>query len=193
MRPLTWVLFAILLLVCVFAVRTKADTIVVYPRTTVYALEGDEVTGSGVMIAPGKMLTAAHVTLADKTLKVWFNGKQIPMKVIKQNEDLDLALIKVDIPCPCATIAAHDPVQDQEVIAIGYPYYNMIHAQILTHGNVQGPRENTILAMIAVYPGNSGGGLFTMDGELAGITSRNLPDTLFSLFVPPSIINKFIQ
>lgn len=128
--------------------------------------------GSGVMIAPGRMLTAAHVAKINKQMPLLLNGKQI--KVLKINEDLDLALLEVEEDCPCVPLAAELPVVDEKVYIVGFPVYQEEMPQYLTEGRVQGTTKkyHRTLTSVPAAPGNSGGGLFVYvkdQWRLAGI------------------------
>lgn len=142
-------------------------------RKTVYVVQvGTRGSGSGVMIGPNRMLTAAHVAVngtPEDPLLV--NGKVA--KVLKIDEELDLALLEVDIAHgPYAPLGAL-PGTDANVVAIGFPLNNSVKHQILTNGRVQGTTENRTMVTTPIAPGNSGGGLFRYRNgkwELVGLT-----------------------
>lgn len=114
--------------------------------------------GSGVMIYPKLMLTAAHVAIIPNLM---VNGKPV-MKVIKRDDNKDIALLLVDENCPCAELSPEFPQLDDDVIAIGFPLHYLIKTQILTKGQYQGyiEKENRFMVTTPIAPGNSGGGLF---------------------------------
>jgi S1-C subfamily serine protease len=119
---------------------------------------------SGVMIAPGVLLTAAHC----------FSQVDTPMEeVIKMDRDVDLMLVKApQLDCPCAPIAKTSAVDDI-IHAVGFPL--MTGVQVLTSGRIQEvDMQKTGFMMISapIIFGNSGGGIFNSDGELIGIASR---------------------
>ena len=128
--------------------------------------------GSGVMIAPGRMLTAAHVASIDESFPLLLNGKRI--KVLKIDESLDLALLAVEEDCPCVPLTSVSPSQDTSVAVVGFPVYREGMPQFLTEGRVMGmdtTRPRLTSAVLAA-PGNSGGGLFVLKDdkwELVGI------------------------
>ena len=133
--------------------------------------------GTGVMIAPKRMLTAAHVAKQQSNeTPLYVDGN--PIKVLKIDDKFDLALLEVDLLCPCVPVAKDLPSIDFKVITVGYPLGNLIKAQILTVGAIQGfiPEEYRIMATVAGVPGNSGGGLFgfTKQGwQLFGVVVEN--------------------
>jgi S1-C subfamily serine protease len=128
--------------------------------------------GSGVMIAPGRMLTAAHVAKINEQVPLLLNGK--PIKVLKIDEDIDIALLEVDEACPCVSLTDKLPAVDQVAYIVGFPLHSEEMPQYLTEGRIQGTttKYNRTLTSVPAAPGNSGGGLFVYeDGKwkLAGI------------------------
>lgn len=127
--------------------------------------------GSGVMIAPLLMLTAAHVANAGPVLAI--DGDLAPVRVLRVDPKNDIALLMVAVNCPCATLATRPVRVDQPVTAVGFPYHHVLGAQIMTEGRVQGtaPTGQTIFTA-PVARGNSGGGLFVLESgryKLVGI------------------------
>lgn len=162
--------------------------------------------GSGVMIAPGRMLTAAHVASIDnEDTPLTLNGKRV--KILKIDETLDLALLQVEEDCPCVPVGKDLPKPDTVAYVVGFPVYREGMPQYLTEGKIQGYWEETnrILTNILTAPGNSGGGLFIYnDGqwELSGIVvSVSAIGSLFSVIpvyhvshsVDTKSIRKFLE
>lgn len=139
--------------------------------------------GSGVLIADRLVLTAAHVAHGvDKLEAVFYDGVQIEAQVISSDVRADLALVKLVKPhtkFKPVKLADSDAVEvGDPVFVIGAPF-NVSYT--LTHGIISGRRkvgfeENFDKAEFfqtdaALNPGNSGGPLFNMQGELIGISS----------------------
>ena len=128
--------------------------------------------GSAVVLAPGLMITAAHV-VDHPSFKFYINGK--PVEVLKLDRDRDLALLKVDVGCPCAPLASDSPYMDEEVVAIGYP---LGYPQTLTEGRWQYfLQDGEVVSTTSIAFGNSGGGLFhfnwlSFKWELVGVTNQ---------------------
>lgn len=160
------------------------------PRSTVYLIQ-DPVTrgnGSGVLINDGIMLTAAHVAVRqvwdqevndlvwkpNYDLKVVTDaGLYLDFEVIVFDVERDIALIRVNLACPCAEFAADLPDVDSEVSVVGFPLHGIMGVEIQTKGFFQGVHKDT-LKIITTAPlifGNSGGGVFNSDGDLIGIVS----------------------
>lgn len=161
--------------------------------------------GSGVMIAPRRMLTAAHVAAIDSQYPLLLNGKRI--KVLKIDEDLDIALLEVEEDCPCVPLVSKMPAQDSQIAVVGFPVYREGVPQFLTEGRVMG-KDTTrprITSAVLAAPGNSGGGLFIYNNdqwELAGIVVElSAIGSMFGVVpvfhvvhaVDPETIKKFLQ
>lgn len=149
-------------------------------RATVVRLGHPEGAGSGVVIAPGVILTAKHVTSGAKQIQVEQLGNTYTSTRIIETAGNDISLIVAPgVACPCAHLSTFEGRIDDPVVAIGWPL--SLGVQILTHGHVQGvwqggdAGEPRLVATTNIAPGNSGGGLFRFNDangrwELAGIT-----------------------
>lgn len=130
---------------------------------------------SAVMIAPSRALTAAHcLVLPNLTLEI--NGVDYPVSgsyVVQEGADLAM-LIVPSAPCPCAVIKSALPDVYSGVYVVGYPHGLM---RVVTLGLYQGQYDDPeTLQRFGVTdaraaPGNSGGGVFSAQGELLGILS----------------------
>lgn len=119
--------------------------------------------GSGVMVGPRRMLTAAHVAMVHTpAMPLLVDGKPI-VKVLKVDEAVDLALVEVDIEGPYLPLGDM-PLEDTKVFLVGYPSNEFIGNVIVTEGRVMGrnPDKTRAVATTPASPGNSGGGLFTL-------------------------------
>lgn len=127
--------------------------------------------GSGVVIAPGIVLTANHVAVQIPNGLLIEPGR-IAATLRQHDEDVDLATITAEVACPCAKLAEYPAGQDEPVIVIGFPMNESVHVQILTRGAAQGVVGSQLALTAPVAGGNSGGGVFVWrDGEwqLVGI------------------------
>jgi S1-C subfamily serine protease len=131
--------------------------------------------GSVVTVAPGYVLTAGHVvpgTSRDQMFVV-YNRKRVRAIPVKIDRSRDLALLSVDIACPCAPLATTMPEIDDVVVATGFPLYMTYSLQLLSVGNVQGEYLGNIVTTSTTAPGGSGGGVFFKEKsvyELIGVT-----------------------
>ena len=128
--------------------------------------------GSGVVIMPGIAVTCRHVTQHLKSLDLNILNDTINSKHITEVADVDLAFIKFSYntqrPVKIGNIKNLKP--GEKVVYVGNmgQEFNMF-----SEGYVSGFYEkdgvNYIRTTVITYPGNSGGGIFNMDGEFLGL------------------------
>jgi len=144
--------------------------------------EGQEVprgVGSGFFISSdGYILTNHHVVNgADDIYVTLTDRREFKAKVIGSDERTDVALIKIDATGTTA-LKAGDPTQLRKgewVMAIGSPFGldSTVTAGIVSAtGRDTGDYLPFIQTDVAVNPGNSGGPLLNMRGEVVGINSQ---------------------
>ena len=137
--------------------------------------------GSGFIIsADGYILTNAHVIAdADEvTVRLADAKREFKAKVVGADRRTDVALLKVDASgLPVITLGSSDNLQAGEwVAAIGSPFgfANTITAGIVSAKGRTLPDESFVPFIqtdVAVNPGNSGGPLLNLRGEVVGINS----------------------
>ncbi|MDA8225822.1 MAG: DegQ family serine endoprotease [Betaproteobacteria bacterium] len=137
--------------------------------------------GSGFIISPdGYILTNAHVVdNADEVTVKLTDRREFKAKVIGTDPRSDIALIKIQATgLPVAPIGDPRQLQVGEwVIAIGSPFgfENSVTAGIVSAKNRSLPDNDYVPFIqtdVAVNPGNSGGPLFDMHGQVVGINSQ---------------------
>lgn len=144
--------------------------------------------GSGVIIsADGLIVTNNHVVSGANTIKVTLtNGEEYTAELKGADSDSDIAVIKVNAEnLPFALLGDSDKlVVGQEVMAVGNPLgelggtvTNGIVSALSRDVNIDGTEMTLIQTNAAVNPGNSGGGLFNMYGELIGIVNAKSTST----------------
>lgn len=130
--------------------------------------------GSGVVIAPGDVITNRHVIVDGVSFRVEHGGKNWPAKLIKVDPDHDLAELSVDgLNAPALL------VRDSSTLAVGEKVYAIGSPEglelTISEGLISGLREfdkgRVIQTSAAISPGSSGGGLFDAQGRLVGITT----------------------
>ncbi|MDB5729677.1 MAG: protease Do [Noviherbaspirillum sp.] len=137
--------------------------------------------GSGFIISPdGYVLTNAHVVAESDEVTVKLTTKrEYKAKLIGADLPTDVALLKIDAGnLPVTPIG--DPAKlevGEWVAAIGAPFgfENSVTAGIVSAKSRSLPGENYVPFIqtdVAVNPGNSGGPLFNMRGEVIGINSQ---------------------
>ena len=136
--------------------------------------------GSGFIIsADGFVLTNAHVVEAADEITVKLTDKrELKAKVIGSDRRTDIALLKIEASgLPFVRFGDPNRLRVGEwVVAIGSPFgfENSVTAGIVSAKGRSLPQENFVPFIqtdVAVNPGNSGGPLFNLRGEVVGINS----------------------
>jgi len=135
--------------------------------------------GSGfIMSADGYVMTNAHVVDDADTIYVTLTDKrEFKAKLVGVDERTDVAVVKIQATSlPAITIGDSNKVRVGEwVLAIGSPFGldNTVTAGIVSaKGRDTGDYLPFIQTDVAVNPGNSGGPLINMAGEVIGINSQ---------------------
>jgi len=136
--------------------------------------------GSGFIITPdGYILTNAHVVADASEVRVRMNDRrEMSASVVGIDRRSDVAVIKVDAKnLPTVTLGDPSKVKPGEwVVAIGSPFglENSVTAGIVSATSRSLPNDYVpfIQTDVPVNPGNSGGPLFNMRGEVIGINSQ---------------------
>jgi hypothetical protein len=198
------VLAALIALPATQAARADTQDIAAASRSVVrvalVATDGDSAYfvghGSGIVVAPGKVLTNAHVvelTRSEPNIVLGIipsaGSKSYGGRVVAFSPGNDLALVAFDPAAniPVATFFAGAPADGQQVTAIGYPgsvdraqgmsLEDIIHpmSAVRTNGTVSGGRASkqfdTVLHTAPLATGNSGGPLVDDCGRVLGINS----------------------
>ena len=136
--------------------------------------------GSGVVYAPGLVLTAGHVLERDEDLSVeTADGRTLSARLVGRDHSTDLAVLRVeDLDVEAATPAEGEARVGQISLAVASPgrgdgpratlgIVSSVGGPIRTR---RGPRlERYIQTDASPYPGLSGGPLVDVDGKVAGI------------------------
>lgn len=207
---------------CVVHIKTKIQVTINYqnpfhsffgfdfyePRT-----HKQESSGSGVIVAKdGYIITNYHVIQNATEIEVTLRNKNTyKAKVIGTDKDTDLALIKIEEnDLPAIELANSDEVMVGEwVLAVGNPFnlestvtQGIVSAKgrslNMNQPNQQGnPIESFIQTDAAVNPGNSGGALVNLSGQLIGINTAIASPTGayagYAFAVPSNIVKKVLN
>ena len=141
--------------------------------------------GSGVIISSdGYILTCAHVVSGASNITVSIGDKDYPATLVGEDTTSDIAVVKVDATgLTPATVGDSDNLKvGESVMAVGNPLGELggtvtsgIVSALNRSVSIQSTSSVNTMSLIqmdaSVSPGNSGGGLFNMNGELVGIVN----------------------
>jgi serine protease Do len=155
--------------------------------------------GSGFVIHPsGYVVTNAHVVERSTTVQVRLaSGRRLPGTVVGRDRRVDLALIKVDAPIPLPVL----PLGDSErlavgelVLALGHPFglEQTVSLGIVSRKGAPlqaaAPGFDFIQTDAAVNPGNSGGPLVDMSGQVVGVNSMAARNGSIGFAIPVNLV-----
>jgi Do/DeqQ family serine protease len=164
--------------------------------------------GSGVIISDdGYIVTNNHVVDNAEKVEVALDDKRtFTARVIGKDPSTDLALLKInETNLPFVNFANSDDIKvGQWVLAVGNPFNltstataGIVSAKgrnIHILNDQQFPIESFIQTDAAVNPGNSGGALVNLDGDLVGINAAIASNTGsytgYSFAIPSNIVRK---
>lgn len=177
-----------------------------------YQAEPARSAGSGVIISPdGYIVTNNHVIAEAHKIEVTMNDmRTYEAVVVGSDPSTDLALLKIDdSELPYLTFGNSDDIKVGEwVLAVGNPFNltSTVTAGIVSAkarnlnllrydpGSDQFPIESFIQTDAAVNPGNSGGALVSITGDLIGINTAIASKTGsysgYAFAIPASIVQK---
>lgn len=179
-------------------VLPKTVSITVVGVKEIFQLQGDKdglrierstmtvtVRGAGVFISPNAhVLTAAHLFWFKEVLDVQvcrYDGECSTSEVLYKQDDRDLALVGTGFKGEAnyATLANPRTLQvGQEVLAVGNPLglaFSVSHGIVSALNRDDAGPYNMTQSDAFLNPGNSGGPLFNLGGEIIGINSRIIP------------------
>ena len=136
--------------------------------------------GTGFLVRDDLVVTAAHVVKDQAEISLSIGTEIVGAEVLGMDEPADLALLRISRPVNghVFTFVSTPPQLGEEVAALGFP----LDADLtFTAGRVSGLNRqqtigsrtvtNLVQTDAAVNPGNSGGPLLTLDGDVAGVVS----------------------
>ena len=145
-----------------------------------------EVIGSGVIVSPdGYVVTNYHIVeKVTKIRAVLFNEQQVTVSVVGQDQDTDVALLKLDLaeedqPVPYAEFGDSSGLEEGDfVMTMGCPLgltrsvsFGVVSNTKRYLGDQLSRYNLWIQTDAAINPGNSGGPLVNTRGEIVGITT----------------------
>ncbi len=154
--------------------------------------------GSGVVIMEnGTILTNLHVVASARHIKVtFFDGLESDADVVNVQPENDLAVLRAkrlpDDLQPATMRSTGDLRPGDEVVAVGFPFgigpsasSGIVSGLKREFRSPEGEQKLTNLIQFdaAANPGNSGGPLVTMDGEVVGIVTAILNPSHQRVFI----------
>ena len=147
--------------------------------------------GSGVIISSdGYILTCDHVVSGASNITVTIGDKDYPATVVGEDSTSDIAVIKIDADglTPAIVGDSDKLAVGDNVLAVGNPLGELggtvtsgIVSALNRSVSIQSSSSVNTMSLIqmdaSVSPGNSGGGLFNMNGELVGIVNAKSSDS----------------
>ena len=166
--------------------------------------------GSGVIVdSKGYIVTNNHVVQDADVITVTLNDKrEFSAVIVGTDPSTDLAVIKIEgVDFPTLSYANSDDVRIGEwVLAVGNPFNltSTVTAGIVSakarNLNILGSSssvESFIQTDAAVNPGNSGGALVNINGDLIGINAAIASNTGsytgYSFAIPSNIVKKVVS
>ncbi len=142
--------------------------------------------GSGFIITrDGHILTCAHLVKDKKDATVWIGGKRYEADIIKQDDQKDLAILKIRSPGdlilkPLTLVKGDKVAMGQDVFTMGFPMSKVLgNAPRLTKGLINstvGLKDNPDQLQVSaeIQPGSSGSPLFNDQREVIGLITSTL-------------------
>ena len=142
---------------------------------------GLESTGSGFVVAPGYVLTNAHVIAGARTIRVNSATARYDATPVVFDPDLDVALLRVpDLLAPALQLAGSAPKRGTPAAVLGYPGggpLRIVAAAVADNYTARGRdiyateyvRRDIVEIRSDIDRGNSGGPLMLPDGTVGGV------------------------
>lgn len=194
-------------LLAVFSAQATANCSTTVPmnvRETVLVVSSEDgTTGSGVVVAPNRVLTAAHAVRSGGRLQAKVNGQLVAAHPVSFDIQNDLALLALNTAkLPVLDLMARDLNPGENIWVAGHPRGG---TRQFAFGQVVGPWNDVLRVTAPVEQGQSGGALLACEngqvllgGTLSGYgaverngQTQRLPD--FSLAVPVARLRAFLQ
>lgn len=159
-----------------------ADPTAALDGTPLPAPEKAAAVGSAFFVSSqGHLVTCAHVLRGATSVQVRYGGELRTAKILAQQHELDLALLRLDVTdAPALELGDSDAVQlAQEVRAVGYPLSDVLGESVkVTRGSVAGLLDQDERRMLqidaAINAGNSGGPIVDEHARVVGVATAKL-------------------
>lgn len=137
---------------------------------------------SGVIFAPGLVLTASHVVQDDEIKVILADGEELSAELLGRDPNSDLAVLKLSATNGSAATTNENPQIGQLALALGRPTAEGVQASLGIVSAIGGPvhshhgglLESYLRTDAIPYPGFSGGPLVDAEGRILGINTSGL-------------------
>ncbi|MFA6552606.1 MAG: trypsin-like peptidase domain-containing protein, partial [Candidatus Paceibacterota bacterium] len=169
---------------------TNAEIIKKVKPAVVYINTKDG-SGSGMIIASdGYVLTNAHVVKGSQNADISiFSGSTFSASVIGRDEEVDVAILKIVSDQKFSTVELADSdkvMQGDNVFTLGYPFG--IKGDVsFKEGTISRRIEDYFETSAEIHPGNSGGPLVNIYGQVIGINSASYGNSVQGVQVGETI------
>jgi len=129
--------------------------------------------GSGVVVAPERVVTNCHVIENAPVIRVFVGDRGLPATWLRRNAVQDLCLLQVDGlgAAPARLRQGPAPGVGEPVFAVGNPLgFGLAVSAGLVAAAEQTQPYPYLVSTAPQSPGSSGGGLFDREGRLVGVT-----------------------
>lgn len=146
---------------------------------------------SGVLIEADIVATAAHCVDRFRPIAAYFKDmKKISASVLVFSRGVDLALIKLEVkpnlePVPIQSLTEKN-IEGNVISTIGHPVgqsnfkiqsiLRSDYTHVMSAGMISKVTDDGFVSDMSVSPGNSGGPVFNLKGEIVGIVSKKRID-----------------
>ncbi len=154
--------------------------------------------GTGFSIlSNGYFLTNFHVIDRCNSIGIRYNNLYGKASLINFNENLDIALLKVNAPTPFyAKFDSEKYIAGEEIFVAGYPVPELFGTKMsVRKGSITSPqvknfgnRRGRILIDASIASGNSGGPVVNKYGSIRGIVSGGLSEKWIKKFEEKGIL-----
>ncbi|HWB01548.1 MAG TPA: serine protease [Verrucomicrobiales bacterium] len=166
------------------ALQTIQDRFRNYPKIPRRTLATNVAAASGTGTAVGDgtlVVTCAHVVNGRKAVSVLSSGKSYECEVLSEDKVSDIAVLKLkEGKLPAVTINTLGAETGETVFTLGFPNPDIQGTEAkLTDGKVSSLSgikndQSSMQITVPLQPGNSGGALFNMNGEIVGVVTSKL-------------------
>lgn len=146
---------------------------------TLVSIQTETSQGSGVLVSSdGLIYTAAHVVRSAGENRhcsvILSDGREVVGTLLMENEESDAALVKIsDVKGKVSRMTSGMPRVGEWVFSIGHAGgYDEERGAVVRLGRVVSIKNGLVQTDCRLIAGDSGGGLFNLNGELVAIHSK---------------------